>query len=257
MPAVLTRRVARAPGEAAAQWATAGAAEAGTAGARSGSPYALVPRLTGLPADTTLAVWLLGLALALQSFIELGAAVFAAHQAIERELVVRLVEKLVLVSVGFVGLGFGGGLAAVCGAFVLAGLVSLVLTLHVLHWRCRPPSRGRWTAGRARALAREVGLVSAWFLAAFATTRLVPLVGGAPPGRACGRLPGRGDPGGGRLPGAPGDGTAAVTRSCPGPEGRRPRFGDAGRQTVALLLLGALPVVPGPRAWPDPGSWPR
>src|SRR5438093_1609379 len=80
-----------------------------------------------------------------------------------------------LVGAGLGGLWVGGGLAAVCGAFVLAALVSLTVSVGVLHRSCARFARA-WHPGRARALAREVGLVSAWFVVAFAATRLVPLV---------------------------------------------------------------------------------
>src|SRR5439155_130122 len=110
VPAILTRRVARAPGAAAREWATAAVLKLAVL-APVGLVYALIPRLTHRPWDTTLAVWLLGLAIALQAFIELAVAVFAARQSLRYELGVRLVEKGVLVVAGLGGLWVGGGLA--------------------------------------------------------------------------------------------------------------------------------------------------
>src|SRR5262249_20172633 len=143
----------------------------------AGLVYGLLAALTRIPADTRVAIWLLGLALVFQSFVELGAAVFAARQAVHWEFVVRLVEKVVLVGIGFLWLWHGGGLVAVCGAFVLAGLASLAATLVVLQ-RPGAPFAWRRAPGRARGLVREVGVVSVAFVVGFATTRLVPLIVG-------------------------------------------------------------------------------
>src|SRR5206468_1691527 len=105
----------------------------------------------------------------------LGAALDLAVPATLTRRGGRLVGQGVLVVAGLGGLWVGGGLAAVCGAFVLAALVSLTVSVGVLHRSCARFARA-WHPGRARALAREVGLVSAWFVVAFAATRLVPLV---------------------------------------------------------------------------------
>src|SRR5206468_313045 len=112
---------------------------------------------------------------ALQSFIELAAAVFTGFERIEFELGLRLVEKLVLIGIGVTGLLLGGGLLLVAGAFAIAAAVSLALgvtlanrTFARLRWRMAP--REAWV------LARTLGPVAIAFLLSFATTRLVPLV---------------------------------------------------------------------------------
>jgi O-antigen/teichoic acid export membrane protein len=241
VPTVLTRRVARAPAAAAREWATAAVLKLAVLGP-VGLVYALAPWLTHRPADTTLAVWLLGLAIALQAFIELSVAVFAARGSVRYELGVRLVEKGVLVATGVVGLWLGLGLAAVGGAFVVAALVSLSASVWVLHRWCAPFTGG-WHAGRARALAREVGLVSLWFVVAFATTRLVPLIVAWLAGeRAAGYL-GAAIRVGDVLQVLPVAVTAAVypvlARTAP----TDPRFRELARQTTALLVLAVLPAV--------------
>ena len=241
VPAVLTRRVARAPAEARREWATAALVKLGLLGP-VGLVYALLPVVGGSPADTRAAIWLVGLALVLQSFVELGAAVFAAQQAVRRELGVRLAEKLVLVGAGFLGLRLGGGLATVCAAFVLAGLVALALTVALLHRQAAPPP-WRELPTRARTLVREVGLVSLAFVVAFATTRLVPLVVAFLAGeRAAGYL-GAATRVVDVLQVLPVTVTAAVYPVLARTGARDPRFLLLVRQTVAVLLLAALPVV--------------
>jgi O-antigen/teichoic acid export membrane protein len=241
VPAILTRRVARAPAAAAREWATAAVLKLAVL-APVGLVYALIPRLTHRPWDTTLAVWLLGLAIALQAFIELAVAVFAARQSLRYELGVRLVEKAVLVVAGLGGLWVGGGLAAVCGAFVLAALVSLTVSVGVLHRSCARFARA-WHPGRARALAREVGLVSAWFVVAFAATRLVPLVVAWLSGeRAAGYL-GAAVRVVDALQVLPVVVTAAVYPVLARLVPTDPRFRELARQTTALLVLAVLPAV--------------
>src|SRR5262249_11456461 len=140
VPTILTRRVARAPEAGTREWAAAAVLKLGLLGP-AGLVYGLLAALPRIPADTRVAIWPLRLALVFQSFVELGAAVFAARQAVHWEFVVRLVEKVVLVGIGFVWLWHGGGLVAVCGAFVLAGLASLAATLVVLQ---RPGAPFAW-----------------------------------------------------------------------------------------------------------------
>jgi len=52
-------------------------------------------------------------------------AVFTAVQRLEHEFQMRLLEKLVLVPVGFAALALGGGLLGVAGAFVVAAIVAV------------------------------------------------------------------------------------------------------------------------------------
>src|SRR5262249_7529229 len=145
VPTILTRRVARAPEAGTREWAAAAVLKLGLLGP-AGLVDGLLAALTPIPAATRVALSLLRLPprlqpLVFQSFVELGAAVFAARQAVHWEFVVRLVEKVVLVGIGFVWLWHGGGLVAVCGAFVLAGLASLAATLVVLQ---RPGAPFAW-----------------------------------------------------------------------------------------------------------------
>ena len=103
------------------------------------------------PWDTTAAVWLLGLAIALQTFLENAVSVFTAVQRLEQEFQMRLLEKIVLVTVGFAALGLGVGLLGVAAAFALAPAVSLVFAAWRIHRRVaplvrwwRPAGRGAW-----------------------------------------------------------------------------------------------------------------
>ena len=82
---VLTRAVARDPGAIAEQWAAGDDPEAPLAGPDR-AVYLAVPLVMHRPWDTTAAVWLLGLAIALQAFIELAVSVFTAVQRLEQEL---------------------------------------------------------------------------------------------------------------------------------------------------------------------------
>ena len=109
---VLTRAVARDPASAADQWAAATTLKLGLLGL-VGPFYLAAPLVAQRPWDTTAAVWLLGLAIALQGFVENGVAVFTGLQRLDQELLARLVEKSVLVTVGFAALGLGAGLLGV------------------------------------------------------------------------------------------------------------------------------------------------
>jgi O-antigen/teichoic acid export membrane protein len=141
----------------------------------AGLLLAVFPVLTHRPADTTAAVWLLGGALVLQSFIELAVCVFTGFERLEFELGLRIVEKLVLFAVGTAGLALGAGLFAATGAFTVAGGVSVVLGGVMVHRRFARLA-WRWDPAGARALARAVGPVAAAFVFGFATSRVVPLL---------------------------------------------------------------------------------
>jgi O-antigen/teichoic acid export membrane protein len=170
---VLTRAVARNPGATAERWAAAATLKLALLGL-AGPLFLAVPLLARRPWDTTAAVWLLGLAIALQAFVENGVAVFTAVQRLEHELVVRLVEKGVLVAIGFTALGLGGGLLGVVTAFVLAAGVSLGLATALIHRRL-VPLLAWWRPAEARALARELAPVAQAQFLGFATSRLAPV----------------------------------------------------------------------------------
>ncbi len=170
---VLTRGVARDPGATAAQWASAASLKLGLLGL-AGPIFLALPLLSRRPWDTTAAVWLLGLAIALQSFVENGVSVFTGVQRLDHELRVRLVEKSVLVVAGFAALGLGAGLYGVVLAFVLAAAVSLGLTTGLIHRRLARLD-GWWNVPGAWALARELAPVAQALLLTFATSRLAPV----------------------------------------------------------------------------------
>ena len=174
MHSLLVREVARARDQTAERWAAAVTLKLALL-VPVGFAFLALPVLTGRPGDTIGAAWLLGAALGLQSFIELAVSVFTGLERLELELGLRLVEKFVLVVVGVTGLALGGGLWLVSGAFTLAGAVSLVLGVGLVHRRLAR-LRWRWDPRGARALARALGPVAVAFVLAFATTRLVPLL---------------------------------------------------------------------------------
>lgn len=171
---VLTRAVARDPAATAERWAAAATLKLGLL-ALAGPIFLVLPLLARRPWDTTAAAWLLGLAIALQAFVENGVAVFTGVQRLEQELRVRLAEKGVLVAAGFAALGLGGGLLGIAAAFVLAAAVSLGLTIGLIHRRLAPLDV-RWNPAGARALARELVLVAQSLFLSFATSRLAPVV---------------------------------------------------------------------------------
>ena len=170
---VLTRAVARDSGATAHRWGTAATLKLALVGLL-GPLYLAVPLLAHRPWDTTVAVWLLGLAIALQALLENAVAVFTAVQRLEQELQVRLVEKTVLVTVGFATLGLGAGLLGVVGAFALAAAVSLAFATWRVHQRVAP-LHGWWRPAGARALARELAPVAQAQFLGFATARLAPV----------------------------------------------------------------------------------
>jgi PST family polysaccharide transporter len=170
---VLTRAVARDPATTADRWGTAATLKLALLGLL-GPLYLAVPHLAHRPWDTTVAVWLLGLAIALQALLENAVSVFTAVQRLEQELLVRLVEKSVLVTVGFAALGLGAGLLGVAAAFVLAAGASLAFATWRIHRRLAPLA-GWWRPAGARALARELAPIAQAQLLGFATSRLVPV----------------------------------------------------------------------------------
>ena len=170
---VLTRAVARDPGVTADRWGTAATLKLALLGL-VGPLYLAAPLLAHRPWDTTLAVWLLGLAIALQALVENAVSVFTAVQRLEQELQVRLVEKTVLVGVGFSALGLGAGLLGVVSAFVVAAAVSFMFATWRVHRRLAP-LEGWWRPAGARALARELAPVAQAQFLGFATSRLAPV----------------------------------------------------------------------------------
>ena len=170
---VLTRTVARDPGRTAQRWGAAATLKFALLGLL-GPIYLALPLLAHRPWDTTIAVWLLGLAIALQAFLENAVSVFTAVQRLEQELWVRLVEKAVLVTVGFAALGLGAGLLGVVSAFVVAAAVSFAVATWRLHRRFGP-LEGWWRPEEARALARELTPVAQAQFLGFATSRLAPV----------------------------------------------------------------------------------
>ena len=174
MHSILVRSIARARADTPEYWAAAVTLKV-TLLLPAGIVFVTFPLVTQRPLDTAAAAWLLGAAIALQSFIELAVCVFTGFERLEFELGVRAVEKLVLFGVGVTGLALGGRLLAVASAFALAGSVSLALGV-LLVYRRFARLRWRWDPAGARALARALGPVAAAFLLGFATTRIVPLL---------------------------------------------------------------------------------
>ena len=171
---VLTRAVARDPAGTAERWAAAATLKLGLL-LLAGPIFVVLPLLLRRPWDTTAATWVLGLAIALQAFVENGVAVFTGAQRLEQELRVRVVEKGVLVLAGFAALALGGGLLGVASAFALAAAVSLALTVRLIDRRLARLD-ARWHPPAARGLARELAPVAQALFLGFATSRLAPVV---------------------------------------------------------------------------------
>jgi O-antigen/teichoic acid export membrane protein len=170
---VLTRAVARDPGAMAERWGAATTLKIALLGL-AGPIYVAVPLVTHRPWDTTVAVWLLGLALTLQAFIENAVAVFTAVHRLELEFQARLVEKGVLVAVGFTALALGAGLLGVVAAFGLAAGVAFAFATGRLHQRLAPLHRW-WRPAAARQLARELAPIAQAQFLGVATSRLAPI----------------------------------------------------------------------------------
>jgi O-antigen/teichoic acid export membrane protein len=240
---VLTRAVARDPRATAERWATAVTLKLAVLGV-TGPVYLAVPRLARWPWDTTLAVWLLGAAIALQALLENAVAVFTAVQRLEHELRARLIEKTVLVTTGFLALGLGAGLLGVVLAFVLAAAVSLVFATTCVHRRVAPLVRW-WLPAGARALARELAPVAQAQFLGVATSRLAPV--------AIALL--AGDRAAGYFGAAfrvydvawivPLSVVAAVYPELARTPAGHPRFGGLTTQAFEALLLVALPIALG------------
>jgi O-antigen/teichoic acid export membrane protein len=170
---VLTRAVARDPGALAERWGAATTLKLVLLGL-VGPVYIAVPLVTHRSWDTTVAVWLLGLALTLQAFIENAVAVFTAVHRLEQEFQARVLEKVVVVVVGFAALGLGAGLLGVAVAFVLAAAVAFAFATGRIHQRLAPLHQW-WRPADARQLARELAPIAQAQFLSVATSRLAPI----------------------------------------------------------------------------------
>jgi O-antigen/teichoic acid export membrane protein len=241
IPVVLTRQVARAPHQTAERWADAAALKLGLL-ALAGPVYLAVPLGAGRPWDVTVMVWLLGLAIGLQAFIENAVAVCTGFQRLEHEVVVRVVEKGVLGGVGFMALALGGGVLAVAGAFVVAAAVSLAVALGLVHRRLAP-LRAPWRARAARRLAGELAPVAQAQLLGFATTRLAPIMVALAAGDRAAGLFGAAFRLYDVVQVAPVALIAAVYPELARTPAETPRFRALATQATELLLLALLPVA--------------
>ena len=235
--------MARDPARAADQWAAATTLKLGLLGL-VGPFYLAAPLVAQRPWDTTAAVWLLGLAIALQGFVENGVAVFTGLQRLDQELLARLVEKSVLVTVGFAALGLGAGLLGVILAFVLAAVVSLAFGTWRIHRRLAPLRRW-WRPAAARVLARELAPVAHAQFLGVATSRLAPVAVALIAGdRAAGYF-GAAFRVYDVLAIVPVSLVAAVYPELARTPPRHPRFRAITTQSVEALLLVAWPVALG------------
>ena len=140
----------------------------------AGPVYLVVPLLMHRPWDTVLAVWLLGLAITLQAFLENAVAVFTAVQRLEHELQMRLLEKGVLVPLGFVALGNGRRAPRHRGGVRRGRDGVLIFAVWCIHHRIAPLAQW-WRPAGARALARELAPVAQAQFLGVATSRLAPV----------------------------------------------------------------------------------
>jgi O-antigen/teichoic acid export membrane protein len=173
MAPVLTRAVARDPSAIAARWGAATTLKLGLLGV-TGPIYLAVPLLTDRPWDTTVAVWVLGFTLTTHSFIENAVSVFTAVHRLEQEFQARLVEKILLISVGLAALGLGLGLTGLVMAFALAAVVSFVFATRRIHRRLAPLDRW-WRPAEAWQLGRDLAPVAQAQFLSVATSRLAPI----------------------------------------------------------------------------------
>jgi O-antigen/teichoic acid export membrane protein len=241
IPVVLTRQIARAPEETAARWATAAALKLGLLGLAA-PVYLAVPLLARRPWDVTATVWLLGLAIGLQAFIENAVAVCTGFQRLQHEVMVRVVEKLVLGVAGFGALALGGGVLGVAGAFVLAAAVSLALAIGLVERRLAS-LRAPWSPRAARRLAGELAPVAQAQLLGFATARLAPVVVALMAGDRAAGLFGAAFRLYDVVQVAPVALIAAVYPELARTAAGTPRFRSLATQAAEVLVLALLPVT--------------
>jgi O-antigen/teichoic acid export membrane protein len=138
----------------------------------AGLALAVAPIVTGADRATVLAVWLLGLAFAGQSFTELSICVFAAGGRFGLDVGVRAVEKCVLLGLGTLVLAAGGGVVAVAATFAASSAVALVgSVVAVNRGFARVPVA--IDVSHARAMARRLGPVAVAAVCDIAKTRVI------------------------------------------------------------------------------------
>jgi O-antigen/teichoic acid export membrane protein len=84
------------------------------------------------PADTTMAVYLAGIAVILTSFSQLFRSIFTAFERMEYEAFLNIVKTIITVSLGLLVLFSGYGLIELVSVFVVAGIVDFCLSLFIM-----------------------------------------------------------------------------------------------------------------------------
>jgi O-antigen/teichoic acid export membrane protein len=173
MHPVLIRSMVREPGATARHWMD-GATLKLILLVPAGAVLAATPLVMGVDRAECLAVWLLGLAFACQSFTELSVSVFAAAGRFGLDVAVRAVEKSVLLGVGLLVLAAGGGVVGVAATFVLASVVALVGSVVLVNRGfARVPAA--IVVRHGSALARRLGPVAVASVLDIAKPRLIAM----------------------------------------------------------------------------------
>jgi len=83
------------------------------------------------PADTTMAVYLAGIAVILTSFSQLFRSIFTAFERMEYEAFLNIVKTIITLSLGLLVLFTGYGLIELVSVFVVAGVVDFCLSIFI------------------------------------------------------------------------------------------------------------------------------
>ncbi|SNQ60924.1 flippase [Candidatus Methanoperedens nitratireducens] len=95
------------------------------------SLIAVVINLMGYPAETRMAVYIVGIYTIITSFSQLTRSVFRAFEKMEYEALLNIMERLIFVSLGILVLVLGYGLIEVVSVFLIAGAVNVLLSFHL------------------------------------------------------------------------------------------------------------------------------
>jgi len=91
------------------------------------------------PPDTTMAVYILGIFIVLESFSNLFRAVFRAFEKMEYEAVLDIFERAIIVSLGILILFLGYGLIALVSVYLIGSAIRFVLSFFIVSRRFARP----------------------------------------------------------------------------------------------------------------------
>jgi len=99
----------------------------------------IATNILNYPRETSIVVYIIGLYFILTSFAELFRAIFFANERMEYSALLSVIEKLILLSLAVSVLYLGYGLITLVSAYLVAGIVYLLLNITFVIWKFAKP----------------------------------------------------------------------------------------------------------------------